>query len=633
MVALLVGGLALSIRQTDLANHKFRNQTQFTIEITNDPKIRSVLGKSNGVPIRLIAPNLDRLVPSTIIEVTGNAVQSREAKVSALIFANEFRIIQKPNHWQKLLSNVRDGLRSRVGVGDGASLIPGMVLGDTTLQSSEFAEAMRRSGLTHLTAVSGANFAIVSVFLLWLMKWPVRNLNLRLIITALFLIAFIGLVRPSPSVLRAAAMSGVVLFAKLNRNRSDSIPALGFAIAVVVICDPWQARDPGFALSVLATTGILLISPKLKIPEFVAIPISATILCTPIIIGLSGYLSFASIPANILAAPLVAPITVLGFISAIFPPISPFAIPVAKIFAILISKIAWTASSFPVLNISAIIFLIILIIFIIFTTLKRRFLIYFALIFLILTWFQRWPNVDWQIANCDVGQGDALVVNLSHGQAAVFDTGPDPKLMRNCLRSLGIKSVPLLLITHAHQDHAGGIFGVPNIGKVITAANQGEAFQVGEIKIEILWPTRQLINGGNNFEELSEEGSALNNQSIVARITSPKFSLLVTGDIDPSAQEQLIPLISKVDVYKVAHHGSKYQNAFFTKKLEPKYSIISVGHGNKYGHPSQGTLKLLANSQVLRTDLNGAVAIDMVHNRVASSKVGAFGLPVFWRVA
>ena len=111
MVALLVGGLALSIRQTDLANHKFRNQTQFTIEITNDPKIRSVLGKSNGVPIRLIAPNLDRLVPSTIIEVTGNAVQSREAKVSALIFANEFRIIQKPNHWQKLLSKDRKSTR------------------------------------------------------------------------------------------------------------------------------------------------------------------------------------------------------------------------------------------------------------------------------------------------------------------------------------------------------------------------------------------------------------------------------------------------------------------------------------------------------------------------------------------
>ncbi|MEN9679921.1 MAG: hypothetical protein RLZ57_1050 [Actinomycetota bacterium] len=622
--------MALSIRQTDLANHKFRNQTKFTIEITNDPKIRSVLGKSKGVPIRLIAPKIDGLVPSTIIEVTGSAVQSKEAKVSALIFANKFRIIKKPNHWQKLLANVRDGLRSRVGIGDGASLIPGMVLGDTTLQSSEFAEAMRRSGLTHLTAVSGANFAIVSVFLLWLMQWPVRNLNLRLIITALFLIAFIGLVRPSPSVLRAAAMSGVVLFAKLNRNRSDSIPALGFAIAVVVICDPWQARDPGFALSVLATTGILLISPKLKIPEFVAIPISATILCTPIIIGLSGYLSFASIPANILSAPLVAPITVLGFISAIFPPISPIAIPIAKLFAILISEIAWIASGFPVLNISTLIFLIILIIV---TTLKRKFLIYLALIFLVLTWLQRWPNVDWQIANCDVGQGDALVVNLGHGQAAVFDTGPEPKLMRNCLRSLGIKSVPLVLITHAHKDHAGGIFGVPNPGKVITAAIEGDTFQVGDVKIEILWPTRQLINGGNNFEELSEEGSALNNQSIVARVTSPKFSLLVTGDIEPSAQEQLIPLISKVDVYKVAHHGSKYQNAFFTKKLEPKYSIISVGHGNKYGHPSQGTLELLASSQVLRTDLNGAVAIDMVHNRVASSKVGVFGLPVFWRVA
>lgn len=623
--AIAVGGCVLSLRQIDIAKHSFTGYGNYQIEITSDAKGKTILGKSYGVPVRLMGSNIANLIPSNVVEVTGSAVKSKEAKVAALIFAKEIRTIKPANNWQSFLATIRNGLRMRVGEGDGASLIPGMVLGDTSLQRSEFATAMRRAGLTHLTAVSGANFAIVSAFLLWLMQWPIRNIRIRLIITSLFLIAFVGLVRPSPSVLRAAAMAGVVIFAKLNRNRSDSMPALGFAIALVVICDPWQSRDPGFALSVLATAGLLLIAPKLKLPEIIATPIAATSLCAPIIIGLSGYLSFASIPANVLAAPLVAPITVLGFIAAIAPFLAPIVLPLAKFLASLITQIAWVASGFPVLQITTIIFLILLIIIL---SLKRRVLIFFIAMILLFTWLQRWPNCDWQIANCDVGQGDALVVKVAKNQAAVFDVGPDPKLINNCLNSLGINEVPFLLITHPHEDHMGGITGVPKIGKLITNARKGEQYRVGDLQVEILWPNYQL----SVFEDLGEEGSAINNESIVARVSSPYFSLLITGDIEPEAQRQIAPYISGVDIYKVAHHGSKYQDLEFTRKLNPKISIISVGQGNKYGHPNNSTLQLLSKSRVLRTDIAGGIAIDVTHNRISSSKVGAFGLPVLWRV-
>ena len=585
-----------------------------------------MIGKSFGVPVRLMAPGISELIPSTIIQVEGSAVKSREAKVAALIFAKDFEILKEANSWQKFLAGIRNGLRERVGEGDGASLIPGMVLGDTKLQSADFADAMRRSGLTHLTAVSGANFAIVSAFMLWLMQWPIRKIETRLIVTSIFLIAFIGLVRPSPSVLRAAAMAGVVIFAKLNRSRSDSIPSLGFAVALVVICDPWQSRDPGFALSVLATSGLLLIAPKLKMPKAIATPIAATALCAPIIISLSGYLSIASIPANILAAALVAPITILGFIAAVLPISAVIVLPVAKAFASLIANIAWFSSSFPVLQISTLVFILLVILLFL---INKKALAIFIISLLLLTWLQRWPNCDWQIANCDVGQGDALVVKVEAHQAAVFDTGPDPKLMRNCLKALGITSVPFLLITHPHADHAGGISGVPKIGKLITNAHKGEIFQLNNLKIEILWPTFQ----SNNFQNLGEEGSDINNQSIVARITAPNFSALVTGDIEPEAQTQLLPFLLPVDIYKVAHHGSKYQEKTFIEKLKPKISIISVGRGNKYGHPNLNTLELLSASKVLRTDINGAVAIDIARTRISSSKVGVFGLPVLWRVA
>jgi competence protein ComEC len=174
-----------------------------------------------------------------------------------------------------------------------------------------------------LVAVSGANFAIVSAFVLWGMQFVFRKLNYRLIATALALGAFIALVRPSPSVLRAAAMAAVLLIAHGTRQGRDPLPALGFAIAAVVIADPFQSRDAGFALSVLATAGLLLLAPKIK-PKFLAPPLAAMAFCAPIIVALSGYISPMSIVANVLAAPAVAPITIIGFIAVLISPIAPW---------------------------------------------------------------------------------------------------------------------------------------------------------------------------------------------------------------------------------------------------------------------------------------------------------------------
>jgi len=127
-------------------------------------------------------------------------------------------------------------------------------------------------------------------------------------------------------------MAAVLLSAQLGKRASDSLPALGFAICAVVLGDPWQARDAGFALSVLATAGLLLLAPMIqerlpthkKLAGALAPPIAAMIFCAPILVSLSGYLSPMSIVANLLAAPAVAPITVLGFIAALVSPLAPW---------------------------------------------------------------------------------------------------------------------------------------------------------------------------------------------------------------------------------------------------------------------------------------------------------------------
>ncbi|MTA39365.1 MAG: hypothetical protein F2566_04815, partial [Actinobacteria bacterium] len=288
-------------------------------------------------PARLIssASEFKEILPGQVIHVQVLVQLSKEGRVAALLINEGSFVLQsQPSRWAKSLDLIRDGLRAASGGGDSGALIPGMVLGDTSLQSATFKNEMRRSGLTHLVAVSGANFAIVSTFILYLMQFIFRKIPLRLGATAVFLIAFIALVRPSPSVLRAAAMAAVLLIAQGTHRGRDSLPALGFAIAAVVVADPWQARDPGFALSVLATAGLLIAAPRLiekfslvmpkPLATVIATPLAATLFCAPVIVAISGQLSLMSVVANVLVAPAVAPITIVGFVAALISPALPW---------------------------------------------------------------------------------------------------------------------------------------------------------------------------------------------------------------------------------------------------------------------------------------------------------------------
>jgi competence protein ComEC len=321
----------------------------------------------------------------------------------------------------------------------------------------------------------------------------------------------------------------------------------------------------------------------------------------------------------------VAPVTILGFIAALIPPLAPLLVSVAKIPAGLITKVAYRAADFPVINLRN---AFLLIAFIAALYFGRKYLFILIPIILILSFLQRWPNNDWQIANCDVGQGDALVLKSAPHSGVVIDVGPEPRLIDQCLKALSINEIPLLILTHPHADHVGGLVGATNgrkVGRIIQNAMRGEILKLGEMRIEFLWPD----NGSHYFTDNGGEGSEINNQSIVALITTNDYSLLTTGDLEPDAQSLISP--PKVDYLKVAHHGSKYQDNRFNKAANPELAIISVGVGNKYGHPAAQTIKLF--KKVVRTDKAGAIAIDPNTGSVSSSKVGAFGLPVLWRVA
>jgi competence protein ComEC len=620
-------------------------------------KLIAIDGKRTQLPLRIrFNPTSDVEIDQNLI-VYARLVKSKERKVAALAIANgEIIKIGEPRNLFRITSKIRDDFRTLASDSKAGALIPGLVLGDTSLQTQSFIEQMRRVGLSHLTAVSGANFAMVATFLFWLLQFLLKELRNRLWVVGTILFLFIFLVRPTPSVLRAAVMSAVVILAKYFGERSFGVPSLAAAVLVLLLLDPIQSTDPGFALSVLATAGILLLSPliedklsqKIKTPwivQSISIPVSATIFCLPVIVLLSNQISLVSVPANILVAPVIAPITLLGFVAAIFAPVTPFfssfLLLLATPFAHWIVIISQLMADLPAISFNrSFVFFLVFVAVLLGLMIRRKLVIYLAILFItiqLITSHFAWPGRGWQIANCDVDQGDGLVVNLGEGNAIVVDVGPDPEKMDQCLKKLGIRSIPLLILTHFHSDHVGGISKVlqnrrvtqvwisnlaqPEVayqstmkelsGIDLKIVEQGERYLLPKFatQVLVLWP--KLLLG--QMPSLPGDGSAVNNSSISVIIKTKTLSIFAGGDIEPAAQEMISSsgYLSKVDVLKVSHHGSAYQYLPMLDLLNPKVAIISVGQGNSYGHPDHQFIAELISRhiKVWRTDQSGGISL------------------------
>ena len=639
---------------------KFRSKSMTMLasitSVSIDGKIKLI-----RLPVRITSSKFVKLIPGEKFRITGVAFPTPERRVAALIATRgDFIKLAEANFLQRLSAKIRDAFRKTAQSVGGASgaLIPGLVIGDTSLESQGFVTDMRRVGLSHLTAVSGANFAIIAAFLLWLSQWIFKKVRSRLILTSAVLIGFIFLVRPSPSVLRASVMSAVILIAKSRGVKADSVPSLGLAISSLILMDPFQAIDPGFALSVAATAGILVLAPKIqsyisdrfgheKFAEVMAIPLSATIMCTPVILAISGLFSLVSIPANILAEPVVAPITIVGFIAAIISPLVPglshLLLVIIKPLAQIIVWISNFASGLPVLLLPKSYLGAAIAVGVIALIKLRKWLalgISGCAVLIIILLPGQWPGKYWQVANCNVGQGDGLVINLGDSSAIVIDVGPDSKLIDGCLKDLGITKIPLLVLSHFHADHVHGLDGalagrrvsniwvtnygepkserdtalllIGNIPSHVASVGERIDFQSakGAVSISVLWPGKTI----EEFAAIPGDGSSINNSSIALLITVGSLRIFSAGDLEPPAQEAMMAgsKIGAVDIYKVSHHGSSYQYPPLMSELQPRVALISVGLGNSYGHPAATTVAALAalGTIVMRTDQDGAISVD-----------------------
>ena len=237
--------------------------------------------------------------------------------------------IADPDPWWRAAEAVRAALRASVRgrPDDQRALVPALVVGDDARMDAGLVDDFRTTGLTHLTAVSGTNLTLLVGFVLVLARWlGVRGRGLRAV-ALLGIGGFLLLARAEPSVVRAAAMGTVALVGLGSNGLQRGTRALGVAVVVLLLTDPWLASSVGFALSVLATAGILLLAPPWRdalarwlprwVAEAIAVPAAAQLACTPVVAAISGQVSLVAVVANLVVAPAVAPATVLGLGAAL----------------------------------------------------------------------------------------------------------------------------------------------------------------------------------------------------------------------------------------------------------------------------------------------------------------------------
>jgi len=569
--------------------------------------------------------------------------------------------------------HVRSGLREAVsGLPDDArGLLPGLVIGDTGRTPQSLTDAMLATGMTHLSAVSGSNVAVVLAAGLGLCQLVGVRRRWRPAVALVLLTGFVILARPEPSVLRAAVMGVIGLLGLSASRRRMGVPALSGAVLVLLCIDPWLSRSYGFALSTLATLGLLLFArpwggwfarflpERLKgLGVAIAIPVAAQAMCGPVVVLLQGSVTLVGVFANLLAAPLVAPATVLGVSVAL----------VALVSHPLAVLLAWVASA-PTLGIARIArvcagapmgtlpwpdgppgafllaFVTIGLLFMtpwLIATTRARPLAVAALGVLTLaaawpTSGLAWPAPSWAMVTCDVGQGDALVLASGIGHAVVVDAGPDAEAVDGCLSRLHVEVVDAVVLTHFHADHVDGLPGVLHgrvVRQILTSPVLDPAFQVREVQgwaaaagipVQPLYPGDELRWGAVRAGVLwparvIHEGSVPNNASVVMSVDVGGLRVLMLGDVETVAAHQVLLALRRdpaylrgggFDVLKVAHHGSRLQDPALVAQVRAPVAVVSVGVGNTYGHPAQKTLDLLrtSGSQVFRTDQLGDIAV------------------------
>ena len=547
-------------------------------------------------------------------------------KIYYLVEATSINKIANNNNY---LYTIKNTLYQKIDKLKSSNYIKTLLFCDNTL-SKEIKESYRINGISHLFSVSGMHINFfVSIIYLYLNKIT-YNKRIKYLITNIFIITYLILF-PSSSLLRSTVMSILYSINYLLKLKIKKIDILLLTLGVSLLINPFIIYDLGYIYSYTITFFLVLSSSTLKkknkINKIIYISLLSFLVSIPITIYNSYEINIISILLNIILVPIISiiilPLTILTYIFPILDSILYLFTNTIETISLFISKINITKIIFP--KPSLLIIVLYYIIFLLSYQNKKYF--YLNIILLIIIYISPYLNSNFEVVMFEVGEADCHLIKYPYNKNTILiDTGKNEYKIKNevipYLKSIGIKKIDYLIITHGDEDHIGGSitlinnFQVKNVilnkgtftdieKELIKNLNKKKIpYQININKINLSNHTIYLLNNTKYNNE--------NDNSIITYFTYQKYKFLYMGDASITTEDNLLENynLNNISILKVGHHGSNTSSSKdFISQINPSISLISVGENNIYHHPNKEVINNLSKSRIYRTDINNMVKL------------------------
>ena len=508
------------------------------------------------------------------------------------------------------------------------------ILGDKSYIDDNINNTYRDNGISHLFSISGMHISLISGILFYLIKRISYNnyYNYGVVITFLLLYTFLlGMIA---SVIRTIVMYILFAINKLFNLKIKSADLMLFVLVICIIINPFIVYDIGFQYSYIISFTLIILRDKIKkinnyILKSLYISYIAFIVSFPITIYNFYQVNIISIPLNVIVIPLVSiiifPLSIITFIFPFLDNILHILIKSLEFVSINIDKIEFTKIIFAKPNMLVIILYYALI----YMSLCKRKYLKFLILLILFHKCYRYIYPFMNVTFLDVGQGDSILISFPYNKGNILiDTGgiynSSYSIAKNktipYLKSIGITCLDYIIITHGDYDHMGEAINLVKefkVNKVI--------FNIGnynDLELELIDILKEKnIKYYQNIKKINMDANILyflntreyndeNNNSSVIYLIYNNIKFLFMGDSGIDRENDIIKKynLDNIDILKVGHHGSNTSSSkYFIDKINPKYSIISVGKNNWYGHPNDEVLNNLKDTIIYRTDIDGSI--------------------------
>lgn len=561
-------------------------------------------------------------------------------KIHYLFYIDKYEI----NSNTKIRYKIKNLINKQILKSKNSDYLLLFLLGDNNIDE-EVKESYKTNGISHLFAISGLHITIFIFLLSFILNIFLKNKKINFLLISLFLLFYMFLTNFTPSVVRAS-----LFFIMLQIKKIYNIPFSNKELFIIlflsfIVYNPFYIYNTGFLYSFSISFGLIFFGDNFKFKNYFKnlffISCFSFLISYPITINNNFEVNLFSPLLNLIFVPYVSyiifPLCILNFIF-------PFFDSILKIFLNILEQFSLFFSNIKILNIVMcrlpiflIIIYIILIIFIFYKFSKKKLIL--LLIFFIIHFSIPYMNNNLIVNVLDVGQGDSILIEFPNHSNILIDTGGKVSYLESWqikkkqysiassitipyLKSKGIKKIDYLILSHGDYDHMGEAINLVNNFKVDNVIfNNGSFNDLENELIKVL--EDKNIKYYNNLNELNIKNIELqflntktydneNDNSNVIYFNYNDYKFLFMGDAGIEKEKDILDKynLKDIDFLKVGHHGSNTSSSeYFIQNINPKYSLISVGINNRYGHPKDSVLKTLSNSKIYRTDLNGSIEI------------------------